>query len=159
MRKFWSVVVAAVVSDFRICQLSGSAAQSSRGSREDRVQADVEYGKAGERSLKLDVLKPKATSDKPRACVVWIHGGGWQNGNKTSGTQRLAGLVATGDYVGVSVGYRLTDETAWPGQIHDCKAAIRWIRANAKTLGIDPAKMACGVRRLAATGQHARHER
>ena len=105
------------------------------------IQTDVEYGKAGERSLKLDVIKPKEAHDKPRACVVWIHGGGWQNGNKSSGTGRLAGLVATGDYVGVSVGYRLTDETPWPGQIHDCKAAIRWIRANAKTLNIDPDKI------------------
>jgi acetyl esterase/lipase len=105
------------------------------------VQTDVEYGKAGARSLKLDVIKPKAESDKPRPCVVWIHGGGWQNGNKSSGLSRLAGLVASGDYVGVSVGYRLTDETAWPGQIHDCKAAIRWIRSNARTLGIDPDKI------------------
>lgn len=106
------------------------------------VQTDVEYGKAGERSLKLDVIKPKEASETPRPCVVWIHGGGWQNGNKSSGVGRLAGLVATGDYVGVSVGYRLTDETAWPGQIHDCKAAIRWVRANAKSLGIDPDKIA-----------------
>ncbi|WP_254507284.1 alpha/beta hydrolase [Anatilimnocola floriformis] len=105
------------------------------------VQSDVEYGKAGERSLKLDVIQPKEKSEKPRPCVVWIHGGGWQNGNKSSGTQRLSYLVATGNYVGVSVGYRLTDEAAWPGQIHDCKAAIRWIRANAKTLGIDPEKI------------------
>jgi acetyl esterase/lipase len=105
------------------------------------VQADVEYGKAGERSLKLDVIKPKAESDKPRPCVVWIHGGGWQNGSKSSGTQRLAALVASGDYVGVSVGYRLTDEATWPGQIHDCKAAIRYIRANAKSLGINPDKI------------------
>lgn len=105
------------------------------------IQTDVEYGKAGDRSLKLDVIKPKESREKPRACVVWIHGGGWQNGNKSSGTGRLASLVASGDYVGVSVGYRLTDETAWPGQIHDCKAAIRWIRANAKTLKIDPDKI------------------
>ncbi|QDU27446.1 Carboxylesterase NlhH [Anatilimnocola aggregata] len=105
------------------------------------VQTDVEYGKAGDRSLKLDVIKPKEASEKPRPCVVWIHGGGWQNGNKSSGHFRLTNLVASGDYVGVTVGYRLTDETAWPGQIHDCKAAVRWIRANAKTLGVDPDKI------------------
>ena len=105
------------------------------------IQPDVEYGKAGERALKLDVIKPKETREKPRACVVWIHGGGWQNGNKNSGVGRLAGLVASGDYVGVSVGYRLTDEAAWPGQIDDCKAADRWIRANAQTLNVDPEKI------------------
>jgi len=105
------------------------------------VQTDVEYGKAGDRSLKLDVIKPKEASDKQRPCIVWIHGGGWQNGNKNSGVNRLAALVATGDYVGISVGYRLTDEATWPGQIHDCKAAIRYIRANAKSLGINPDKI------------------
>lgn len=122
--------------------LASAQRQSPAALREKlEIQTDVEYGKAGERSLKLDVIKPKETREKPRACVVWIHGGGWQNGNKNSGVGRLAGLVATGDYVGISVGYRLTDETAWPGQIHDCKAAIRWIRANAKTLNVDPEKI------------------
>jgi acetyl esterase/lipase len=145
MTKRWSIAVAAMALVIVLMATSANCLAQRGGPAALRekidVQTDVEYGKAGDRSLKLDVIKPKATSDKPRACVVWIHGGGWQNGNKSSGTQRLAGLVATGDYVGVSVGYRLTDETAWPGQIHDCKAAIRWIRANAKTLGIDPAKI------------------
>lgn len=103
--------------------------------------ADIEYGKAGGVSLKLDLYTPKAESSKPRPVVVWIHGGGWLAGNKSSGTFRLAPLVATGDYVGVSVGYRLTNVTAWPGQIHDCKAAIRWIRANAKKYNIDPQRI------------------
>jgi acetyl esterase/lipase len=131
-----AVILAADTNSSFAQRLSPAAAREKI-----EVQADVEYGKAGERSLKLDVIKPKVASDKPRACVVWIHGGGWQNGNKSSGVGRLAGLVATGDYVGVSVGYRLTDEATWPGQIHDCKAAIRWIRTNSKTLGIDPDKI------------------
>lgn len=105
------------------------------------VDADVEYGKAGERSLKLDVIRPKSENNEPRPCLVWIHGGGWQGGNKSSGTQRLAGLVSSGDYVGVSVGYRLTDEGSWPAQIHDCKAAIRWVRANSKKYNINPDKI------------------
>ncbi len=105
------------------------------------VETDVEYGKAGERSLKLDVIRPKQESPEPRPCIVWIHGGGWQNGNKSSGTQRLGALVSSGDYVGVSVGYRLTDVASWPAQIHDCKAAIRWVRANAKKYNINPDKM------------------
>lgn len=141
MKTMWSIVVAALVL---VATSANCLAQrlSPAATREKiEVEADVEYGKAGERSLKLDVIKPKATTEKPRACVVWIHGGGWQNGNKSSGTARLAPLVATGDYVGVSVSYRLTDEATWPGQIHDCKAAIRWVRANAKILGIDPAKI------------------
>jgi acetyl esterase/lipase len=138
--RLWSVAALALVVLFGsdlFAQRQGPAALREK----IEVQADVEYGKAGERSLKLDVIKPKTESDKPRPCVVWIHGGGWQNGNKSSGTGRLAALVASGDYVGVSVGYRLTDEATWPGQIHDCKAAIRWVRANAKILGINPDKI------------------
>jgi acetyl esterase/lipase len=105
------------------------------------VESDVEYGKAGERSLKLDVIRPKQENPEPRPCIVWIHGGGWQNGNKNSGTVRLGGLVSSGNYVGVSVGYRLTDVASWPAQIHDCKAAIRWVRANSKKYNINSDKI------------------
>jgi acetyl esterase/lipase len=105
------------------------------------VERDIEYAKAGDVSLKLDVYKPKAESANPRPCVVWIHGGAWQAGNKSSGSRLLAPLVATGDFVGVSVGYRLTDVASWPAQIFDCKAAIRYLRANANKLGIEPSKI------------------
>jgi acetyl esterase/lipase len=105
------------------------------------AQRDIEYAKAGDVSLKLDLYQPKAETAKPRPCIVWIHGGGWQGGNKSGGVGRVAPLVATGDYVGASVGYRLTDVAAWPAQIHDCKAAIRYLRANANKLGIDPNKI------------------
>jgi acetyl esterase/lipase len=105
------------------------------------VQPDIEYAKAGDVSLKLDVYTPKAESQQPRPCVVWIHGGGWQNGNKSGGGGYVAPLVGTGDYVGASVGYRLTDVASWPAQIHDCKAAIRFLRANAAKYGIDANKI------------------
>jgi len=102
------------------------------------IQLDIEYAKAGDLRLKLDIYKPKAASDLARPCIVWIHGGGWQNGDKSSGATRLGKWIAEGEYVGASVGYRLTDKGCWPTQIHDCKAAIRYLRANAKALGINP---------------------
>jgi acetyl esterase/lipase len=105
------------------------------------IETDVEYGKAGEMPLLLDVIKPRAAADGKRPVIVWIHGGGWQNGNKDSGLGRLGAWVAQGDYVGVSVGYRLSGVATWPAQVHDCKAAIRWVRANADKLGIDPQKI------------------
>lgn len=105
------------------------------------LDADVEYAKVGDISLKVDVLTPKTKSDKPRPVIVFIHGGGWQSGNKRGGVFGLRPLVATGDYVGVSVQYRLTDVASWPAQIHDCKAAIRWVRANAAKYGIDPERI------------------
>src|SRR5438132_10078402 len=63
------------------------------------AERDIQYAKAGDVSLQLDVYRPKTDSSKPRPCIVWIHGGGWQGGNKSSGAERVAPLVATGDYV------------------------------------------------------------
>ncbi len=102
------------------------------------MQLDVEYAKAGDISLKLDVYKSKSSSELARPCIVWIHGGGWQNGDKSSGVARLGKWIAEGEYVGASIGYRLTDKGCWPAQIHDCKAAIRYLRVNSKELGINP---------------------
>jgi acetyl esterase/lipase len=125
------------------CLAQGAMAQPIarlRGALEDKytLRRDVEYGKAGDRALLLDLMLPKAESDKPRPTIVWIHGGGWRNGDKNSGAGRLAPLLVDGRYVGVSIGYRLSGEATWPAQIHDCKAAIRWLRANATQYNIDP---------------------
>ena len=123
--------------------LSGFAFAQRPANLRDKidVQTDIEYAKAGEISLQLDFYKPKDADGDPRPLIVWIHGGGWQGGNKASGLGRLASLVASGDYVGASVAYRLTDKGTWPAQIHDCKAAIRYLRANADKLGIAPDKI------------------
>jgi len=135
------LAIGAVVSC--LCQPASAQAQAKAKALPGNVVAerDVEYAKAGDISLKLDIYRPKAEAAAPRACIVWIHGGGWQAGNKSGGAARVAPLVATGDYVGVSVGYRLSDVATWPAQIHDCKAAIRYVRANAPRLGIDPSKI------------------
>jgi len=105
------------------------------------VERDVQYGRAGDRPLVLDIIRPVQPNAQRLPAIVWIHGGGWQGGNKSGGLGRVGPLVATGDYVGVSVGYRLSGEAIWPAQIHDCKAAIRWLRANAGKYGIDPERI------------------
>ncbi len=90
----------------------------------------------------LDLYLPKKrSSDKPLPLVVFIHGGGWRNGDKNSGINWVAPYVASGDYVGASIGYRLTNESQWPTQIHDCKAAIRWLKAHAKEYNFDETKI------------------
>ena len=108
--------------------------------RDVEVERDVQYGDAGNRPLLLDIYKPaKPKADKLPA-LVFIHGGGWSGGNKTAGAG-VAPHVGSGNYVGFSVGYRLSGEAIWPAQIHDCKAAIRWIRANADKYGVDADKI------------------
>lgn len=102
------------------------------------ILRDVEYGRAGTRALKLDIVRPRQPAAERLPAIVFIHGGGWRNGDKSGGVGRVAPLAAEGNYVGVSVGYRLSGEAIWPAQIHDCKAAIRWLRAHAAEYGIDP---------------------
>ncbi|HYW80844.1 MAG TPA: alpha/beta hydrolase fold domain-containing protein, partial [Thermoguttaceae bacterium] len=104
-----------------------------------RVERDIPYAETDNPRQCLDLYLPKEpASDGPLPVVAWIHGGAWLAGDKRGGQGRLAELVAGGNYAGVSIGYRLTGEAIWPAQIHDCKAAIRWIRANAKRYNLDP---------------------
>lgn len=107
----------------------------------DSMQAirDIPYADNDNRRQALDLYLPKQpTEGKPLPVIVWIHGGAWLAGDRASGFGQLRTFVQSGDYAGVSVGYRLTDEASWPAQIDDCKAAIRWIRGNAKKYNLDP---------------------
>jgi len=105
------------------------------------IERNVQYGSAGDRPLLLDIVRPKQPAKGPLPVICFIHGGGWVGGNKQGGVPLLAPLAATGNYFCVSVGYRLTGEAPWPAQIYDCKAAIRWLRANAKKYDIDPERI------------------
>ncbi len=98
----------------------------------------------------VDLYLPKnRATDKPLPVVVYIHGGGWSGGSRAGGGM-AAGFAASGNYAGVSVGYRLSAEVKWPAQIHDCKAAIRWIRGHAKEYNLDPDRI--GVTGTSAGG-------
>ena len=103
-----------------------------------RAELDIPYAATDNPRQRLDLYLPKKPADEaPLPLVVYVHGGGWQGGDKRGGTMLLP-LVQSGEYAVASVGYRLTGEAIWPAQIHDCKAAIRWLRANAARYGIDP---------------------
>lgn len=101
------------------------------------VIMDVEYGRAGDVSLRLNVIRPKARADKPRPAILWIHGGGWAGGSKDASTGMLCGFAQKG-YVCASVQYRFVDAARFPAQIEDCKCAVRFLRAHAEKYGIDP---------------------
>ena len=93
-----------------------------------RAEFDLPYAGTDNPRQRLDLFLPKSPkSDKPLPVVAFIHGGGWQTGDKRGGAGLVVPLVETGEYAGVSIGYRLTGETIWPAQIHDCKAAIGWL--------------------------------
>ena len=111
-----------------------------------KVLRDLPYAETKNPRQTLDLAIPSEPPPEKagRPLVVWIHGGGWKNGDKRSGHRpdRLPALVETGRFAGATIAYRLSGEAKWPAQIHDCKAAIRWLRGNAEKYGIDPKRIA-----------------
>ena len=92
--------------------------------------------------LKLDFYCASAVPDtlqRPRACVVVIHGGGWDSGDRTQLAEWNSRLVAQG-YAVAAISYRLAPQFIWPAQRDDVLAAIAWLKSNATRLGIDPAR-------------------
>ncbi|WP_330301825.1 MULTISPECIES: alpha/beta hydrolase [unclassified Streptomyces] len=99
----------------------------------------------GYRPRLLDVHVP--TSEEPVPAVVWIHGGGWLEGDRrypppTIPVELLHGSVLQAGLALVSIDYRHSLEAPFPAQLHDVKAAIRYVRRFADTLGIDGDRIA-----------------
>ena len=106
------------------------------------VEENVVYGTGGGRDLRCDVFSPPGVSAGSAAPgVLLVHGGGWRSGDRS----QLRGygiLLGRAGYVCVAPEYRLIGEAPWPAQIHDVKAAVRWVRASASELGVDPSRIA-----------------
>lgn len=98
---------------------------------------------APDRKEKLDLYLPTPPPDgKLSPAVVWIHGGGWTGGKRDEArAKNICGTLAAAGYVAVSTSYRLGDG-AWPTNLHDCKNAVRYLRANATKYRIDPNRIA-----------------
>lgn len=95
----------------------------------------------GTRPLKMDIYSPTGGPAGPSPVAIFIHGGGWQGGTYDTPPGLLLPLRPLGVTV-VSVDYRLSGEAIFPAQIHDVKAAIRFLRAHAADFNIDPARIA-----------------
>jgi acetyl esterase/lipase len=98
-----------------------------------KIVQDLQYVENGNERNHLDLYLPeKAEGRLP--LVVWIHGGGWEGGSKENCP---AISFVTKGYAVASINYRLSQHAVFPAQIEDCKAAIRWLRANAAKYHID----------------------
>jgi acetyl esterase/lipase len=115
------------------------------------VERDVVYGTAQGTPLLLDLAMPK-TGNGPFPVVVFLHGGGWSEGNRQEMNHFIEGVAGLG-YVGVTVAYRLVPAARFPAQLEDCKAAVRWLRANAAKYRINPKRI--GVVGFSAGGHLA----
>ncbi len=98
------------------------------------AQRDVVYATIDERPLLLDLYAPSNTTDSAPT-IIWVHGGAWRSGSKSDVPvlhwldQKLA--IA-------SVDYRLSPEAPFPAQVHDIKAAVRYLRSHANEFHLDP---------------------
>lgn len=97
-------------------------------------RTNVTYARYGERTLEMDIYRPR-TAWGSLPAIVCIHGGGWAKGNRLS-HEKVAQALAARGYVTATISYRLSGEAPFPAAIHDCKAAVRFLRANASTYGI-----------------------
>jgi len=96
---------------------------------------NVTFATYGDRALEMDIYRPKGTWGKLPA-VVCIHGGGWSKGSRANHAH-VARAISSQGFVTATISYRLSGEASFPAQIHDCKAAVRFLRAHADELGID----------------------
>ena len=99
----------------------------------------IEYSNPDGQHLQLNMARPKSGSG-PFPVVMCIHGGGFRAGNR-DGYNKLCLTLAQRGFVAVTVSYRLAPKYQFPAAVHDVKAAVRWLRANAKTYGIDPMRI------------------
>src|SRR5215831_4443792 len=145
--------IGAAVAGSAVPALSAAAAQIPEPAQSKvAVESNVVYGKAGDMELKLDIYRPPAGVTAKQMATIHFHGGGFTGGTKESLAERIKPFAARG-YVAIAAQYRLAGQAGYPALIHDAKGAIRWVRANAKTLGIDPQRI--GVVGYSAGGYHA----
>lgn len=104
-----------------------------------REWRDLPYASASP-SQRLDLYLPAAQGPFP--VVVWVHGGAWRMGSKALGPDAVQRRVLDRGFALASVEYRLSDEAVFPAQIHDVKAAVRFLRANHERFGLDADRIA-----------------
>lgn len=104
-----------------------------------RIVKDLPYVAGSiNKEQRLDVMIPKTQSTKPLPLIVFIHGGGWEAGDKA---QTPALELCSRGFVVASINYRLAPGATFPAQIEDCKTAIRWLKENSAEYQIDPSRV------------------
>ncbi len=99
----------------------------------------IEYGTGAEEKLQFDLARPKDTT-APTAGILFIHGGGWAHGNRGMHVAQVKEAAAQG-FLAVTVSYRFAPKHLFPAQVEDCKCAVRYLRAHAAELNLDPQRL------------------
>jgi acetyl esterase/lipase len=104
------------------------------------MKTNIEYGRAGDEALLLDVNVPDGNG--PFAAAIIVHGGGWTRGDKQEDITVLFKPLTDAKIVWFSINYRLAPKNHWPACLEDVKTAIRWVKANAAKYKVDPNRIA-----------------
>lgn len=103
------------------------------------ITKDIPYREGDSEAWKLDLAMPQNFGGETRPALVIVHGGGWAGGSKNVDVyQKMMVDYAQKGYVTINVEYRLTGEAPFPACIEDVKCAVRWLRAHAEELNVDP---------------------
>lgn len=102
------------------------------------VREKIVYSKVADRELLLDAYVPKGDGVHPAVLVV--HGGAWRSGDRKQ-LRGYANALANRGLACFAIDYRLAPKDQFPAQIEDCRAAVKWIRANAEDYKVDPEKL------------------
>lgn len=105
------------------------------------AEEDIVYKTTETSNLKLDIYRPKISSEEKCPAVLLIHGGGWISGSKEN--QRImAQHLAENGFVAITASYRLSREAPYPAGVIDLKDALRWMKLNAEKYHVDTQKIA-----------------
>lgn len=135
--RFHSTAVIILLTIFaRANEAAKSETKASRVPMVTRIIRDLEYVPDGHERQKLDLyLPPPSEGSAPLPLIVCVHGGAWLAGSKENCP---AAQYLMYGFAAASINYRLSQHAIFPAQIEDCKAAIRFLRTNAKNYNIDP---------------------
>jgi acetyl esterase/lipase len=97
------------------------------------------YASRGGQELLLDLYLPQNVRGR-LPVIVFLHGGGWSGGTRTTGPD-FKRFFAQDGFAMASIEYRLTPSITFPANAEDVKTAIRWLRANAAVYGLDPERI------------------
>jgi acetyl esterase/lipase len=114
--------------------LAISLIPTPRANAEATLEQGIEYSNPDNQHLQLDLARPDG--DGPFPAIVCIHGGGFRAGDRAT-YDALCKKLAQHGYVAITITYRLAPKYPFPAAVHDSKAAIRWLRANAQKYHID----------------------
>src|SRR6516162_5929775 len=103
-------------------------------------QKDVEYARPDGRAVRLDLHVPDGAGPFPAA--ILIHGGGFDEGSKSTNTRPLFDVLANAGFAWFSIDYRMAPEFRFPQANEDVMSAIRWLKANAAKYHVNASKIA-----------------